>query len=116
MNDLWKQKLKIYERLINTNGNFSRKGKTTAYTSVNGYMFSLLNKESQIGIRLPKESAEKFIRKFNTTRYKSHGAWMKDYVLIPENEHEEIEKFAPYLQESYEFVMSLPSKKGKKEQ
>lgn len=111
---MWEEKLKIYDELVATNKNFIRKGKTVPHTSANGYMFSVLNKEAEIGIRLPVDSAEKFMKKFNTTRYKSHGAFMKDYVLIPEKLHKKITTLAPYLQESYEFVMSLPVKPKKK--
>lgn len=111
---MWEEKLEIYDKFIATNKNFERKGKTMPYTSANGYMFSMLNKEAEIGLRLPKETAEKFMTKFKTTRYKSHGAWIKDYVLIPHALHKRITSLAPYLQESYEFVMSLPPKASKK--
>ena len=111
---MWEEKLVIYDKFIATNNNFERKGKTMPYTSVNGYMFSMLNKDAEIGLRLPKESAEKFMEKYKTTRYKSHGAWIKDYVLIPEKLHKKITSLAPYLQESYEYTMSLPPKPGKK--
>lgn len=45
--------LDIYDSIIALNDNF--KGKTVPYTSANGYMFSLLNKEGEIGFRLPKD-------------------------------------------------------------
>ena len=45
--DMWKEKLKLYDKLIDTNPNFERKGKTMPYTSVNGHMFSQLNKAGE---------------------------------------------------------------------
>jgi len=49
------------------------------YTSANGYMFSLLNKAGEFGIRLPKERGTEFKEKYNSTIFKSHGAIIKDY-------------------------------------
>lgn len=80
------------------------------YTSANGYMFTLFNKDNEIGIRLPKESQTAFKEKYNSTIYKSHGAIMKDYVLVPESMWGDLEKIAKYVVESYEFVMSLKAK------
>lgn len=42
--DTWNERLAFYDRLIAANPNFERKGKTMPYTSVNGHMFSQLNK------------------------------------------------------------------------
>lgn len=48
-------------------------------------MFTLLNKDAEIGIRLPQEKAAKFMEDYNTGPYYSHGAKMRDYVLVPES-------------------------------
>ncbi len=111
---MWEEKLKFYDKLIATNERFERKGKTMPYTSANGYMFSLFNKACEIGIRLSKESQENFKEKHNTTIYKSYGAVMKDYVLIPEHLYDNLGLLAATLNESYEYVMSLPPNTHKK--
>ena len=110
----WTAKLEFYDRLIDTNPNFERKGKNMVYTSTNGYMFSQLNKAGEIGIRLSKESGEKFMKEHQTTRFKSYGAFMRSYVLVPESLYQDMELLASYLQESYEYVMSLEPKATKK--
>ena len=107
---MWKEKLAFYDSLIARNPNFDRKGKTVPYTSANGYMFSLLNKDGEIGIRLPKESGERFMEKYQSTRFKSHGAYMRGYVLIPENLFQNTELLSNMLQEAFEYVMSLEPK------
>ena len=76
-NSTWEKKLEFYDRLVDTNPNFERKGKTMPFTSVNGYMFSQLNKAGEIGIRLPKESGKKFMEEHQTTPFKAYGAVMK---------------------------------------
>ena len=80
----WEEQLKKYDALVAMNPKFDRLGKTMPYTTANTYMFSLLNKDGEFGIRLSKESQGKFKEKYNTTLYKSYGAVMKDYVLVPD--------------------------------
>ncbi|KAA1246798.1 hypothetical protein [Aquimarina sp. RZ0] len=107
---MWNEKLKIYDALIDKCPRFQRKGKTMPYTSANGYMFSLFNKNCEIGIRFSKEIQEKYIKEFDSSIYRSYGAVMKGYVLIPERMWEDLDALATYLDESYEYVMTLDPK------
>ncbi|MFD1614307.1 hypothetical protein [Gelatiniphilus marinus] len=107
---MWEEKLKIYDELINKCPRFERKGKSMIYTSANGYMFSLLNKAGEIGIRFSKEVQEKYIKAFNSSTYTSYGAVMKGYVLIPDHMLENLDNVAYYLNESYDYVMTLNPK------
>jgi hypothetical protein len=107
---MWKDKLELYDKLVAKCLRFDRKGKTVPYTSANGHMFSILNKDGQIGIRFSKQVQEKYIEEFGTTVFKSHGAVMKGYVLIPEPMLEDLDKLSEYLNESYDYVMTLEPK------
>ena len=107
---MWEKKLKVYDELVAKCDRFKRKGKTVPHTSANGYMFSLFNKAGEIGIRFSKEVQKKYIQEFDTTLYKSYNATMKGYVLIPESMLEDLDNVAKYLDESYDYVMSLPAK------
>ena len=102
--------LKIYDDLVSKCPRFERKGKTMPYTSANGYMFSLFNKASEVGIRFSKEVQEKYMKELNTTYYKSYGATMKGYILIPDEMLEDLDNLANYLNESYDYVMTLEPK------
>jgi len=106
----WKEKLEIYDKLVDKCPRFERKGKSMIYTSANGHMFSILNKDGQLGIRFSKEVQENYIKEFNTTLFKSYGAVMKGYVLIPDHMLEDLDKLAEYLDEGYDYVMSLEPK------
>jgi hypothetical protein len=110
---MWKDTLDFYDKLVALNPKFERKGKTMPYTSANGYMFSLVNKEGELGFRLPKEAQKKFIEEYDSGPFMSHGAKMKDYVLIPEKLFEDMDLLSKYLNESYNFVMSLEAKPKK---
>ncbi|TBN06385.1 hypothetical protein EYD45_00420 [Hyunsoonleella flava] len=106
----WEAQLKIYDAIVDGCPRFERKGKSMIYTSANGYMFTLLNKAGEIGVRFSKETQEKYIKEFNTTLYKSYGAVMKGYVLIPDNILKDSEKMVQLFNESYDYVMSLGPK------
>ncbi len=110
----WDEALEFYDRLVATNSKFERLGKTVPYTAANTHMFSLLNKDGEIGIRLSKESGEEFMEKYNTTRFRSHGAFMNGYVLIPEELYDNMDLLASTLEAGYQFVMSLKAQKRKK--
>jgi len=105
-----KEKLKIYDALVAQCPRFERKGKTMPYTSANGYMFSLFNKANEIGIRFSKDVQKRYMEEFNTTLYSSYGAVMQGYILIPEAMWKDEGTLVKLLNESYDYVMSLPPK------
>lgn len=107
---MWEEKLKLYDELISKCPRFERKGKTMPYTSANGYMFSLLNKAGEIGIRFSKEVQKKYMEKWDSTLYISYNSIMHGYVLIPEHMLEDLDNVAKYLDESYDYVMTLEPK------
>lgn len=106
----WDDALKIYDDITEACDGFERKGKKMIYTSSNGYMFTLLNKDAEIGIRLPKEEAAKFIEEHNTGHYYSYGAKMKDYVLVPETLWNDKKLMVNIFEQSFSYVNSLPPK------
>jgi len=109
-NTLWSKRLEIYDQLVAKCSRFDRKGKTVPYTSANGHMFSFMNKDAELGIRFSREVQEKYIEEWSTTIFKSHGAVMKGYVLIPEKMLGDLDTLASYLDESYDYVMTLKPK------
>ena len=107
---MYEEKLKVYDALVAKCDRFERKGKTMPYTSANGYMFSLFNKASEIGFRFSKEVQKKYIEEFDSSLYNSYNAVMNGYVLIPERMWDDLDKLAEYLNESYDYVMTLEPK------
>ncbi len=107
----WNKQLELYDLIIEKCGKFERLGKTMPYTSVNGYMFSQLNKNGEIGIRLSKEKGTEFINKHQAKVFKSYGTVMKNYVCLPDQVLSEIDLSVKYMLESYEYTKSLPIKK-----
>lgn len=104
------EKLAVYDALISKCDGIERKGKTMPYTSSNGYMHTLFNKDNEIGIRFSKEVQEKYIKEIPTTIYHSYGAVMKGYILIPETMWSDLDRLAEMVKESHDYVNSLPPK------
>jgi len=80
------------------------------YTSANGYMFSQMNKSSEIGIRFSKQVQKKNQEDFNTKIYRSYGSVMQSYILIPDEMLEDLNHVSKLLDESYDYVMGLEPK------
>ncbi len=102
--------LAIYDDLVAKCTRFERKGKTMPYTSANGYMFSLFNKDNEIGIRFSKEVQNNYLDMYSTTLYHSYNAVMKGYILITPKMLKDEENIIKLLNESYDYVMSLEPK------
>ena len=106
----YQETLDFYDKLVDQCPDFERKGKTMPYTSANGYMFSLLNKDGELGIRLDKAEQEAFMAEHDTTMFKSYGATMRGYVLIPESLYPNEKLLVDTLNAAYAHVISLPPK------
>ena len=108
---MWEKVLKLYDEIASL-ASIERKGKTMPYTSSNGYMFSLLNKDAQLGIRLSKEDTKKFLESFpGHEEFRSYGARMREYVLIPESLLTSDKKLVTsYLKKGLTYVNTLKPK------
>ncbi len=81
------------------------------YTSANGHMFSLFNKHAEVGIIFSEKRKNELIKKLDSTIFKSYGSVvMKGFVLIPEEILKDSDFVVKLLNESYDYVMSLPPK------
>ena len=66
-------KLALYEKLVAMNPNVERKGDKIPYTSLNGHMFSYLNSEGLMALKLPKEEIDQFLKKYKTRLFEAYG-------------------------------------------
>jgi len=105
----WEEALKLFDEAAEV-AQIERKGKTMPYASANGHMFALLNKDGQLGIRLSKEEQHQFDQDHGAAPLVSHGAIMKDYVLIPQKLLAKKELLAAYLKKGLSHARSLPAK------
>ena len=103
-------KLDLYEKLIATHPEIERKGAVHPYTSLNGHMFTYLDQTGTMGIRLPEDEVEAFLRKCKTTLFKSYGVVKKDYVTVPDTLLKNTKELKKYLEMSYDYVKTLKPK------
>lgn len=103
-------KLELYDKLIKTREDLERKGASMPYTSLNGHMFSFLDNTGSLGLRLPEEARETFLRKYETTLCEAHGTVLKEYVLVPGKLFESTKELKKYFDISVEYIKSLKPK------
>ena len=103
--------LERYDRLIHERPHFERKGVGLPYTSVNGHMFSFLAADGTMGLRLPTEEREEFLRQWGTSLFVAHGAVLKEYVVVPDGLFRNTGDLLKYLDRSYAYVVGLKPKK-----
>jgi len=112
--ELYSLRLVYYNKLISQLENVDRKGKSMPYTSINGHMFSFLDKEGEIGLRLPKDLIENLKSLYHAEIMIQHGRTMKEFVKIPQNLIDNLEALTLYFQNSIDYVSSLKPKVSKK--
>lgn len=100
--------ISLFERAIDAADGFERKGKANPYTSANGHMFSQINKDDQLGIRLPKPRQDELLEKYGAGPFKSYGATMRDYVCLTPDMLAEEGLVTASLQEGFAFVSAMP--------
>lgn len=103
-------RLAIYDEVINSIEGLERKGKSMPYTSDNGHMFSQLNKNAEIGIRLSDADRAQFSEQYVELPFLSYGARMREYVLIPDEIIGRPAELSTWLQKGWDYVLSLPPK------
>lgn len=107
-------KLALYEAVVATIPNVERKGAANPYTSLNGHMFSFIDKTGAMSLRLSKEAREAFVAEHKTGPSIQYGAVMREYVVIPDDLHEDLDRMAEYFQQSCEYTGSLKPKPTKR--
>jgi hypothetical protein len=105
------EKLALYDKLVATNRDVERKGDTVPYTSLNGHMFSYINTDGSVVLRLSKKDQEAFVAKYKTVPVMSYGALKKDWVNVPDELLKKTKELKKYFDKSYEYVGTLKPKK-----
>ncbi len=108
------EKLDLYDRLIGTMTGVERKGAAVPYTSHNGHMFSLMDEQGTLGLRLPKDGIGTFLKKYKSTLREAYGIVQKEYVVVPDALLRKTKDLQPWFRMSFEYVSALTPKPSKK--
>lgn len=103
-----------YDLLITSLNGVERKGAAMPYTSINGHMFSFIAADGLLGLRLPEDDREEFIKLYKTKLCEAHGTVLKEYVVVPEKLFYNTKGLIPWLKASYTYVNGLKPKVQKK--
>ena len=103
------EKLELYDKLF-SGSEMEIKGKTLPYTSVNGNMFSFMDQDGNVSIRIPENEREKFMKKYKTRMSVQHGVTMKEYVMVPDSLLKKTAGLKKYIDMSFSYAQSLKSK------
>jgi hypothetical protein len=105
--------LRRYERLVAAVPDAELKSNFgSAYTAVNGNMYSMISKYGVVGIRLPEPDRAAFLDAYDTELFRADPDWpvAKEYVAVPEHLLEDTETLTPYLRRSLAYAQSLRPK------
>ena len=102
--------LALYDKLLATNPDVKRKGAASAYTSVNGHMFSFVTETGVLALRLPTNEREAFLKKYKTQLSVQYGTVMKEYAEVPAALLKKTRELKPFFDISYTYVGSLKPK------
>ena len=90
------------------------KGKKTGYTAINGNMFSFVDSDGGLSLRLPPDDKSAFEKTYDTGPVVQYGAVMKGYVPVPEGVLADDDTLKTLFSKSFAFAKSLKPKPTKR--
>ena len=73
-------------------------------------MFTYLDQTGTLGLRLPPDALETFLKKYKTTLFRSYGVVKKDWATVPASLLKNTKELKQHLEVSYEYVKTLKPK------
>ena len=108
------ERLAAYDRLVASVPEIERKGASVPYTSHGGHMFSYLNGEGRMALKLAPDERQAFLERYQTTLFHAYGIVQKEFVTVPDDLLLDTEALTPYLIASFEYTKTLKPKPTKK--
>ena len=90
------------------------KGAKNPYTSRNGHMFSFLDVDGTVAIRLSDELADDFLARYESGPVVQYGSVMRGYVSVPDDLLNDTGEMGSWFKKSYEWIGTLEPKATKK--
>ena len=99
-----------YKALVASKPEIERKGASMPYTSCNGHMFSFLDVDGNIALRLSSADRREFEAEYGHCPVEQHGRVMREYVEVPEQLHASLDELANWFDRSWRSVSTLKPK------
>jgi hypothetical protein len=109
-------KVLLYRQLLDSvDGVDTKSNFGSAYTAINGNMYTMISKHGVVGIRLPEPERSAFLVEYSTDPFRGDPAWppAKEFVAVPDDLLADTEALKPYLELSLRYVRTLKPKPTK---
>lgn len=90
------------------------KGAKNPYTSRNGHMFSFLDADGSMALRLSDDLTEEFESSYETGPVIQYGSVMRDYRSVPADLFDDADTLRDWFKRSYDWIGTLEPKPTKK--
>ncbi len=90
------------------------KGAKNPYTSRNGHMFSFLDADGSMALRLSDELAEEFLGTYDSGPVIQYERVMRGYVSVPADLLDDTESISDWFEKAHDWIGTLPPKPTKK--
>ena len=108
-------KVALYRKLLaSVEGIEAKSNFGSAYTAVNGNMYTMISKHGVVGIRLPQPERDDFIARYDSELFRGDPAWppAKEFVAVPDALLSNLQALEPYFEKSFNYVQTLKPKKS----
>jgi hypothetical protein len=92
----------------------SVKGATNPYTSRNGHMFSFLDADGAMALRLSDALREAFLGRYDSGPVMRYGSVMRGYVAVPDELLRNTEELVGWFDRSHDWIGTLEPKPTRK--
>lgn len=107
--------LERYAAVVDSSANgVELKGAKNPYTSHNGHMFSFLDAEGAMALRLSDELRDDFLAKYDSGPVHQYGSVMRGYVSVPGDLLERTGEIGEWFNKSLDWIGTLEPKPTKK--
>ena len=107
--------LERYREIVEaSSGDAMVKGAKNPYTSRNGHMFSFLDRDGTMALRLSDELRDEYGANYSTEPVMQYGSVMRGYVSIPAELRAAPGDLVPWFDRAWEWIGSLPPKSTRK--
>ena len=105
--------LELYAAVVEKAGE-AVKGAKNPYTSRNGHMFSFLDGEGAMALRLSDELTDEFLSRYESGPVIQYGSVMRGYVSVPDDLLSDTEELGSWFEKAYVWIGNLEPKATKK--
>ena len=109
-------KVLLYQQLLDSvDGVDTKSNFGSAYTAINGNMYTMISKHGVVGLRLPEPERSEFLETYSTDLFRGDPAWppAREFVAVPDDLLANTGALKPYLELSLRHVRTLKPKSPK---